>query len=422
MVAAGAVTQAYVGGTFWQGFGAFFDPIVAHFGWSRAATAGALSLQRLEAGLISPFVGIFINRFGPRRVILWGVLVTGLGFVFLSQTHSLWQFYVAMSVIGIGLEFGSFFAIGITVANWFVVKRAMAMSLFTAGTGLGGLLVPVVVALIALTDWRMGLLVVGIGFWVIGIPVAMIMRSRPEEYGLYPDGGVADTDIPIRDQVTGRLEDAAPAVTSARSLSASGEPSFTLRQALLTRSFWQLSLALGVTQLTMSASVHHIPALADFGVSRATAGLVIMGVAMVSLASRLGTALVGDRLDKRWTTAFSFACLFLGTLIFANTGGGLHLLGFTIFVGTGWGVSVPLRFAIVADHFGRQHFGTIMGVMNVISTLFGVAGPVLVGWVFDQRGNYREPFELASLAALAGIPLILTLSRPARYRGNATPS
>ncbi|MDA1349778.1 MAG: MFS transporter, partial [Chloroflexi bacterium] len=297
MVAAGAVTQAYVGGTFWQGFGAFFDPIVAHFGWSRAATAGALSLQRLEAGLISPFVGIFINRYGPRRVILCGVLVSGLGFVFLSQTHSLWQFYVAMSVIGIGLEFGSFFAIGITVANWFVVKRAMAMSLFTAGTGLGGLLVPVVVALIALTDWRMGLLVVGVGFWVIGIPVALIMRSRPEEYGLLPDGGAADADVPSSGDGTGRQEDAVP-VTSVRSLSASGEPSFTLRQALVTRSFWQLSLALGVTQLTMSASVHHIPALADFGVSRATAGLVIMGVSMVSLASRLGTALVGDRLDK----------------------------------------------------------------------------------------------------------------------------
>ena len=116
IVIAGGISQAYTSGAFFQGFGAFFDPIVAQFGWSRAVTSVAQSLQRTESGMIAPFVGYFINKYGPRNVMLSGVITTGAGFILLSRINSLWQFYLAFVFITIGLSFGSFLVITTAVA------------------------------------------------------------------------------------------------------------------------------------------------------------------------------------------------------------------------------------------------------------------------------------------------------------------
>ena len=399
IVIAGSVSQGYTSGTFWQGFGAFFDPIVEQFGWGRATTSAAVSLQRTESGMISPFVGWFIDRFGPRSVMLGGIVATGLGFIMLSRINSLWQFYLSFAVITLGLSFGTFLVITTTVANWFVSKRTRAMSIMSAGSAIGGLLVPALVWLIAATDWRTGLLAIGIGFWVMGIPVSLVMRSRPEDYNLLPDGAPSESQRARSDGETGT----APARV---------EVSYTAREAMRTRVFWQLVLAMGAGQLIISATVHQIPALTSFGVSRGVAGMVILGVSLMSLVGRIAAGWLGDTLDKRHFIAVSFLLQFVGTLIFAYTGSNWHLIGFIVFWGIGFGASIPVRFAMLADYFGRRSFGTIMGIMMTFSTLFGVIGPVFVGWMFDARGNYREPFLIMAVSILVSIPLVLTLSKP----------
>ncbi len=401
IVIAGSISQGYTSGAFWQGFGAFFDPIVEQFGWGRATTSAAVSLQRTESGMISPFVGWFIDKFGPRPVMLGGIVLTGLGFIMLSRIQSLWQFYLAFTVITIGLSFGTFLVITTTVANWFVSKRTRAMSVMSAGSAIGGLMVPALVWLIAATDWRTGLLAVGIGFWVMGIPVSFVMRSRPEDYGMLPDGS------PSSD---GNGSDAGSSEGIRRASEA--EVTFTTAEAMRTRAFWQMVAAMGAGQLVISATVHQIPALTTFGVSREIAGIVILGVSLMSLVGRIGAGVFGDALDKRYVIAVAFALQFVGTLIFAYTDSFWHLAGFIVFWGIGFGASIPVRFAMLADYFGRRSFGTIMGIMMTFSTLFGVTGPVFVGWMFDIRGNYREPYLIMAISILVSIPLILTLSKP----------
>jgi MFS family permease len=407
IVIAGSTSQAYTSGTFWQGFGAFFDPLVEHFGWSRALTAGAVSLQRTESGAIAPFVGLFIDKFGPRNVMLAGIFATGLGFILLSRVQNLWQFYLAFTLITLGLSFGTFLTVTTTVANWFVTKRTRAFAIMSAGSGLGGLLVPALVWLIAATDWRTGLLAVGIGYWLTGIPAALVMRSRPEDYGLLPDGR--------RPVVEDEGESSDATESSGHDQDSHNVPvevDFTAKEAMRTRAFWQLVLAMGGGQLIISATVHQIPALSSFGISRTMAGMVILAVSMIGLIGRLGSGIVGDKWDKRHVIAVAFLLQFIGTLFFAYTSNNWHLIGFIVFWGIGFGASIPVRFSMLADYFGRRHFGTIMGIMMTFSTVFGVIGPIFVGWMFDVRGNYREPYLILAVSILVTIPLILTLSEP----------
>ena len=396
IVLAGSVSQAYTSGTFWQGFGAFFDPIIDQFGWSRALTAGAMSLQRTESGAISPFVGWFIDKFGPRNVMLFGTFLTTLGFILLSRIQELWQFYAAFMVLTVGLSFGTFLVVTTTVANWFVANRSKALSYTMAGSGIGGVLVPVVIWLIATTDWRTGLVIVGIGYLIVGIPVSFAMKSRPEDYGMLPDG-VLLPDEPRTGETTTRRS------------ALSSEVTYTTRQALKSWVFWQLAIAMGVSGMVMSASIHQIPAITSFGMSREIAGLAILGVSMFSVAGRLGSGYFGDRLDKRHVIAGALMFQFVGTMIFAFSSEVWHIVIFVITWGFGFGASIPVRFALIADLFGRRHYGSIMGTLMTTSAVFGVVAPVLVGWIFDIRGNYREPFVLMAFSVLIAIPMILTL-------------
>ena len=405
IVLAGSISQAYTSGTFWQGFGAFFDPIIDQFGWSRALTAGAMSLQRTESGAISPFVGWFVDKFGPRNVMLFGTGLTALGFILLSRIQELWQFYAAFLVLTIGLSFGTFLIVTTAVANWFVESRSKALSFTMAGSGLGGVLVPVIIWLIATTDWRTGLVVVAIGYLVIGIPVSFVMKSRPEDYGLLPDGALPEEP----DELSGS-EDAAR-----RRTALSCEVNMTTRQALSSRVFWQLAIAMGVSGMVISASIHQIPAITSFGISRNIAGFAILGVSLFSVAGRLGSGFFGDRLDKRHVIAVSLFLQFVGTMVFAFSSELWHLAIFIVTWGVGFGASIPVRFALIADLFGRRHYGSIMGTLMTTSAIFGVIAPVLVGWIYDIRGNYREPFALMAFSVLIAIPMILTLGE-ARVR------
>jgi len=402
-VTGGSISQGYASGAFWQGFGAFFDPIVDQFGWSRATTSAAMSLQRTETGAISPFVGYFINKFGPRNVMLVGTVILSLGFILLSRIQNLWQFYAVFLIITLGLSFGTFLIVTTTVANWFVKKRAKAMSITMAGSGLGGILVPVIVWLIATTDWRTGLVYVGIGFFLVGIPVSFTMKSRPEDYGLLPDGADPNDFSDGKADGTGKL-------------GFLDEVNFTAKQALKTRTFWQLSLSMGASQLIISASIHHIPAITSFGMGRGTAAMVILGVSLFSVFGRLASGYMGDIMDKRKVIAIAFVFQFIGTLAFAFTSSPWHLVVFLVAWGFGFGASIPVRFALIADLFGRRSYGSVMGTMMTTSAIFGVAGPVLVGWAFDVRGNYREPFLMIAFSVLIAIPLILTLGKPTEQR------
>ena len=412
---AGGVVQWYTSAVFWRGFQAFVPPILSTFGWSHGATAAAISLQRSESGMISPFVGALLDKYGPRKAMAFGVAVTGAGFIFMSQMQTLWHFYVAISLLTIGMSFGTFIVFVVTVANWFVRKRARALAVLMSFSAIGGLTLPLLVAGIDHFGWRDMLFYIGIGFWVIGFPATLVMRKRPEDHGLLPDGGLDEEEIGV----------SADGTTHRRSRVR--EHAITMRQAVKLRFFWQLAIVTSLGQLVSSTNLFHLSALIEYGMTPVLAGTAAGAVAIGDLSGRAGMAFLGDRYDKRMMLTIAMVMQTVGVAglaainatIFGVNLGLWPLPFFVVFFGLGFGSSIPLRLSILGDYFGRSSYGSIVGLTSSVNAIFGAAGPALVGLIHDIEGTYRLGFTALTFALVIAIPATLALEPAGRVAAKA---
>jgi len=404
-----AVLNFVSGGTFVYAFTAFFNPIRQTFGWSAAITSIAFTLRGLETGLLDPFVGYLVDKVGPRKLIFFGWIVAGLGFLLMSRINSLWTFYGSFLVIATGFSFGSFVTVNAAIANWFIKKRSRAMTLMYVGFGASGILVPLVALSISQFGWRETTIYVGIGLWVIGIPLSLVMRHRPQQYGYLPDGETRET---IGEP--GSVVDRHSSSGIAEQDSGSSATDFTAKAAMRTRVFWLLSFAFFFQHIATSAiMVHIVPYLESVEVPTAIAATAVTGMTLGSLIGRLGFGLFGDFANKRYLIAIGFALQTIGVFIFSYIDADRVwlLVLFLITYGAGFGGPIPLRPALLADYFGTRSFGTIFGWMALVSMLGGVLSPVVAGWIFDVTGSYRLAWQIFALTTVPAIPLML-LAKP----------
>jgi sugar phosphate permease len=183
-------------GLYFYGFSVFYTPIMVEFGWSAAAVAGAISFSRLEGGIEGPFVGYLIERFGARKVLAFGVLLTGLGYMAMIYVNSIWSLYLIYGgLLSIGYNAGFTHSLSTLITNWFIKKRGRAMSLYALAAGVGGAIgVPLLSKSITLYGWRSTAIFCGLAFWIAGFPAAYVFRNKPEDMGLLPDGEEAILD------------------------------------------------------------------------------------------------------------------------------------------------------------------------------------------------------------------------------------
>jgi len=408
-----AILNFLNGGTFIYGFTTFFNPIRNTFGWTAAMTSIAFLFQRVEQGMLSPLAGFLVDRVGPRKMMLSGWIVVGLGFLLMSRINSLWAFYGSFLVIASGMSFGSFVTMNTAVANWFVKKRSRAMTLIYVGFGASGVLVPLVALSISHFGWRETATFVAIASCVIGIPLSLVMRHKPSQYGYLPDGEpttaiYGPTNAPDRYSSSEIVEQD----------SDSSATDFTAKAALRTRAFWLLSFAFGFQHIATGAvMVHIVPYLESVEVPTAIAATAVTGMTLFSLIGRLGFGFLGDFTDKRYLIAIALTLQTIGIFIFSfmDMDRVWLIIPFLLLYAPGYAGAIPLRPAMQADYFGARNFGTIMGLMSVVNMVAGVAGPVFAGWVFDVRGSYRLAWQLFALTTLPAIPLIL-LAKPPRAR------
>ncbi|HEY82316.1 MAG TPA: MFS transporter [Dehalococcoidia bacterium] len=387
----------FVGGAVFYGFTAFFEPIANEMGWSYTQISLAASLRGLEIGLLSPFVGILADRWGPKRLIFGGVLITAAGLLLLGVSRSLLVFYGAFALLAVGASACTVTVLLTAVANWFREKMGMASGIAIAGFGFSGLLIPVIVKLIATYDWRTAVTILALSMLVLLLPLSLLFRHRPEQYGYFPDGEKRDAAHP---------DESGPQQTA--------EVELRARQALKSGVFWRLALSRLYHMMTVAAIITHVmPYLSSIGISRAQSSLVATVIPLMSIFGRLGFGWLGDKLGRRQVATASFIMIGSGVLCFAYTSTSIWFLApFLVLMGIGYGGSNALLPSLGREHFGRANFGSIYGLMEGIGTIGGIIGPAAAGWFYDTWGSYQIIWWLLAVLASVAITLVFTI-RPA---------
>jgi len=230
IAAAGAVTNCFVLGITQFGFGVFIEAFRTTFGWSVAAIALGYSIRTLEQGLFAPVMGFVADRVGPRRMAMAGITVIALGLFLFAKATTLPIYYAASIVVALGQSIGGPNAFHLAIMRWFVRRRGNAMSVITTGNGFGYFATLGLAALLAAVGLHDAFIVLGLIVFCIGLPLAMVIRDRPADLGLLPDG-----DSP---------QD--PADTTSRKKGSGGQVTSDsgVREALRTRNFYILVLAM----------------------------------------------------------------------------------------------------------------------------------------------------------------------------------
>ncbi len=401
IVLATSLIHFWGAGIFFYSFTAFFNPLVQEFRWSYTATSFASSFRSLESGIAAPVVGFLTDKFGPRRLILIGSVWAGIGCMLLSRIDSLWSFYATFIFLSIGSSMMFPLPGWAAVTNWFSRKRGTAMGILMAAIGLSGVLIPLVNWFITQYGWRATFIIAGAGMWVIGIPLSLVVRHRPEQYGYLPDGAERPGKEIERE-------------ASQRQTHLDREDSGSdVRQATKTRAFWILAIVATASAIaTHAVAVHIMPYLISIQMPREIASAIAASVVISSVAGRLGFGWLGDRMDKRYLLASALFLQALGLLIFAYTNSVAYAIVFLALFGPGFGGVITLRLAIQVDYFGRKAFGSIQGVMQAIHMVGSILGPVFAGWIYDIRSSYQWAWLVLTIIIFLSIPLIVTLKPP----------
>ena len=401
------------------GLSLFYKRLTDYFGWSRTALAGAISLSRLEAGFLGGLEGFLVDKFGPRIMIILGVILTSLGLIFLSRINSLVAFYVIfILMVTFGRSLSSMIAIDTTVANWFIRRRGTAFGLLRAAVAVGAAGVIVLAWFIDQYGWRAAFMATGIGTFIIGIPTALVMRHRPEQYGFLPDGDTQPNRSNPVTEIAGAADNGAAAgtVASASSDGDAADIGMSVIEALKSQAFWTLSFGFSIRlMVTGAATLHAIPLVEDMGYSQATAAAVLGSMGMVSIIGRLGGGVLNDALGTKPVAVGSVCLLAVSCLVLAYAQNLWHVMLFVALYAPSYGCSAATMPAIKGDYFGRQNYGSILGLSGMVQMTGAMLGPVVAALAFDVTGSYRVAFLSFAVLLVISAALFMSLGRP-RYR------
>ena len=367
-----SIIGLYVSGTVFFGFTAYFEPLIEEFGWSYTQVSFAKSLRGLEMSIFAPLLGFLVDRVGSRKLILCGTIMVGFGLILLSITQSLAMFYASFLLLSIGAG-GCTTVVAMTaVAHWFSRNIGKALGMVACGFGAGGFIVPLVVHVIDLYHWRTALVIFGVGMWILGIPLSLLIRDKPEQYGCIPDGE--------------SLHDLKPHI---KNKDRGNEIGF--KEALKQKAFLYLNIVELIRHMVISAVILHImPYLSSVSIPRSISGMVAAALPLVSIFGRFGFGWFGDVFDKRYTLAVTLCLIGMGLLALSYVQPGWLILNFILPFSLGWGGSAVLTRTILREYFGRDSFGKMLGITMGAGSIGGIIGPVLTGWVFDTLRSYHS--------------------------------
>ena len=403
IVIASVFSNGTGGAIHWQGFSVFFLPVTESLGLSRFQTSLVFSFARLENGLMGPFTGYLIDRFGPRWMAFFGSLMVGVGYIVLAKTGTYYQFMlVYIFVISVGASTSFMQASMAALNTWFIRRRGLVMSINAAGMrGGAAIFIPVLGWLLSVYSWQS--VSVGIGLMMIFFvaPFALTYRRSPEAYGMLPDGDTRE----MRE----RAERASAGNSALRS-----DQSWGVREALRTSAYWLLALAttlrLGVTS---AIQLHAIAIFVWKGQSEVAGAVMLGAVAAIAFPIILLMGWLSDRVAR-------------GPLLFVSysiSGAGLLLLNFvegTIPVFIAFAMFAPaqasasVNWSLVGDLFGRRNFATLRGLLAPMYNGATVVTAAGAGLLYDRTGSYTIVLWTGAVLLFAAAFAFFILKPPRR--------
>jgi MFS family permease len=370
-------------------FSLLFPPILDEFGWERGMTAGAFSFGFLVSAVLSPFVGRLMDRRGPRVVIEMGVGLMAGGLMLAPLVRQPWHLYATLGVlVGGGANCLGYTGQSLFLPNWFVRRRGLAMSVAFSGVGVGSIIVlPWLQAMIGGAGWRAACWALGILILALLAPLNLLLKRRPEDLGLEPDG-----DHSLRtNAAAGRRANVVDSAWVA--------VDWTLGRAMRTARFWWIAVGyLCGMYAWYAVQVHQTKYLVEIGVSSTHAAWALGFVSLAGIPGQIALGHVSDRIGREWVWtigSLGFALCYLALLGLRR--GPTPTLLYLMVVSQGmlgYGLTSVIG-AIPAEIFQGPYYGTIFGTLMLAAIVGGAAGPWVTGALHDATGSYSPAFWIA---------------------------
>ncbi len=395
--------------------GLFFKPLQKQFGWSRSALAAVQTIARLTEAAVAPFIGPYIDRHGPRVLMPIGAIITGLTMLGITQINAIWQFYLLRGVVSaIGFTLMGHLVTTVAINNWFVQKRGRALAISRIGIYIGNIIcIPLTVYVIGASGWQTMYFIFAVISWLfVLLPAVILMRRRPEDMGLHPDGiEVSTAEAPESSKET----DSHVESTSVP------EPVWTRREVLMTRSFWLLSICYGVNSLAYQGiNISLAPYIQDLGYPDAVLASVMTFRSVIAAVSLLPAGFVAERAYLLSVRVIPFLVLAAGAFLFLLAENPVILwLAASVYALTFSNILI-IQDVIWANYYGRLSLGTVRSLALLSTFGFGAMGPIAMNIMYDVYDSYEPAFRVFIVLFLISA-VLMTMARkpkPVRY---ATP-
>ncbi len=377
-------------------FGIFVKPLAAEYEWSRSVISLGASINMFVYSVCSIFVGRIVDRVAPRWVITIGALIASLSFILTSFVKTPWQFYLVYGLLaGMGASGLGVVVTNSSVGKWFIRKRGLALGLATMGISFGTIvLTPTAGFIVKNYNWQAGFLFLGVVIFMIGVTLSQLLmkRTRPEAYGLLPDGDVTAEDVLKINDVP-------------------HPPRMPYGEMFRDRRFWTLGIAFGLAIMTlMSVFVHQVAYALDNGIDKIAAASSLGAVGMAGFAGQFFFGWLSDRLkDAKYSAILGMVIMIGGMVILLNAATVRGLYVYALVYGFGYGCLAPMMPILAADRFGRHVLGSVYGMLTFFIGLGGSIGPLIGGVVYDLFGSYRYVWQLNILTLIVVALMLYTL-------------
>ena len=398
IVAAAVILTGYNSAMFVYGLTAFMTPIALTSGWNYTQISLATSIRGLQIGVLDPIAGFVVDRWPARRLMVVSTIIFAVGTIIISRSDNLAVFYTGFLLAGLGSSFCHNMVPMTVIARWFKKNIGKATGVLYSGFSLGGLLVPLIVKAIDTYGWQDVMLYMAFGGLVLGLPLSLMFRDRPEDYGLLPDGEASASIVETKADDFG----------------------LSAKEVFQTREFWMIGIA-GTLQITAvhAVTVHAVPSLNSVGFDRSTAAIGVTIFSLTGIPMRIFYGVLADMFEKKYVYALSNAITSVSLVIFGMLDGNSFAMMalFGVIYGLGVSGAMCVRVPITREYFGIKNFGTIYGMLSIFTVIGGVAGAPIAARVYDTSGTYFPIWYV--YAGLTAVSMLLLLLLPrARLIGN----